>query len=290
MPVVAHEGNPRTNSLAVSGTLDGDVYLIFAGEPAAIPPTPLPAPPPINEPGMTVSCPDVFSWNDDRDDPFTGWTTGRETTTTIETYDPNLAMVVHPSPACYGVIYKSMPQAASFTNSTGTEWPIQQALYQAKFLSLNSGAPRAGLCVAVQDPTRSTANLTLFAVVVDWAAGTSGLYYWKDGDIADLALATSSSITSYTPSVGDVLRVFFRQTDSSIFGSALILDSSWSTAASFDQITLSSGISHPLRCGYIAVGGGQEGEVLFGGVTGASVSDFINLQYTTAASNRNNID
>lgn len=46
---VAHEGNPRTNSLAVSGTLDGDVFITIEGnsvpQPPTVPPTGPTSPP-----------------------------------------------------------------------------------------------------------------------------------------------------------------------------------------------------------------------------------------------------
>ena len=291
---VAHEGNPRTDSITISG---GDVLSTASLE--VILPGPSQAPavtaPTLTGTKLTTICPTVFAWNSDRPDPFNSWddSCGNSDINQVFRYDSGLAMTVNPSPNCYGVLYNEMEQAPSFTNNSGTAWPIQQVFFQTAFLTLLSGAPRAGICIAVQDPTRSTANLTLLALVTDWAAGTTGLYYWAAGDIADLSLATSSQVSSYTPSAGENFRLFFRQTDTGIFGNAFIYTNGFTDIAwqAPNTIDLTASIDNPLNYGYIAVGGGQQGSVLFGGVPGATCIQQSSLaSATNILSQRNNFD
>src|SRR5689334_8055089 len=56
-PTVAHEGNPRMNSLVVSGTLDGEAFITFAAPPFLT----LPAPPDNTTPPADGDCPECMS-------------------------------------------------------------------------------------------------------------------------------------------------------------------------------------------------------------------------------------
>jgi hypothetical protein len=61
MATVAHEGNPRTNSLAVTGTLDGVVYLL----PLITPGPALPAP--VDQPAQTVDAGNITKYDFSKD-------------------------------------------------------------------------------------------------------------------------------------------------------------------------------------------------------------------------------
>ena len=267
MATVAHEGNPReTPALAVSGTLDGGATLILQFPPiigASVTP---PSPPTAQGAIITASCGDVFAWDQNRGDgdpfqwanPCNGDTSGQ----IFRQTDRSAAVTISPHGNCYGVMYRDLMVPGGSGN-------YYEVINLMTFLSLLEGAPRVGICLFVQNPLKDANAITVAALVTDWQAGTTGLYFWNNNSLADFSYATAYDVQSVVPTAGqDYKMVRFNGADagdSCIVG--FIEDSpNGSIAHTFGgDFSFIVDTTNVVAVGVIGVGGGAPGSVLLGG-------------------------
>lgn len=271
--ILAHEGNPRTNSLVVAGTLDGEVVItVEGGNPVPQAPVEPPPEPVVNKTQRTMVCPGVFAWNDNRGDPFIEGMTqkyleaqdffGINVPYIIGIHDNNMVMTCNSTKDCYGVIYFPMFLAGSVTTAPA---PLYTTIMQAAWLGV-TGSPRAGICAAIIDPDNDPDSISLVGLVTDWGAGTTGLYYWPPGSsIGSFDEAAVAGLASFTPSTGNSYRIL-RNWDEidGAYVTASVRDSDGFVVWGSASHTLPANTASNQNLGFIVVGGG-DGVAVFGG-------------------------
>ena len=215
MSSLAHEGNPKEDEIIITGgsvlsTAQLDIDFLFVqgvqGQPNG------PNVPPIADIERTfmASCGEVFFWpgKDDLSPVppilLTNINSGGSTSRYLGT---SVSIQMTPDFHCYGILRTLHPIHASVSGTyVDAGNPYQLHAYYAAFLGLRSGAPRAGICIYVPQ-LNDLHTIKTFGLVTDWAAGTTGLYYWDGvvgagGELRDFQ--TAIEVISYLPDVGDI--------------------------------------------------------------------------------------
>lgn len=204
MSTLAHEGNPKEDSITISGgsvlsTAQLDInFEFFGGGGVQL------TPPAALDVELSTTCAGVFTWptiesGDDwiyfSDAPCFS-TTGSRT----KWADGTLDLTITSTPQCYGVIWKHIdPVAYPNSNPAGCariDWYVG-------FNGVLNGTPRAGPCIWVTDATTHSIAY-LYAMIYNGDLGVVQLVKWDGASLADVGYGSVLGTISVTPSVGDI--------------------------------------------------------------------------------------
>jgi len=187
MSTVAHEGNPRTFSIAVTGTLDGDIFLIPDGD-VPTPPSPLPTEP--NNPPTSGSgdCTGEVEFIQGSLNPVA--------VNQIGSYEQSDPLIVYGvsgenSEPCGALTYVRLPMLPS-----PDLYCVRYGGISGDFriyLDEQLGTPRLGLVIQVN--RESLANsLSAYALIADFTDDTVKLCTWENesANVYDTILSSDS--------------------------------------------------------------------------------------------------
>lgn len=254
---IAHEGNPKEDSITISGgsVLSTATLTIEAPFVPAPPPT---VPPPLEDaPDSDVSCSDVFAWNDGQ----TSFAWGPEPCNTssgdiIRSFDTTGIIRITTTPACYGIHRAQIP---------GLSDSPELFSFSCSFKSLEFGTPIAGPCfMAARNSTFSEA--TCYAIVVDWSTGITSFVKWTNASLSSIAFGSILYQAAYLPTGEEY---FYLASEQGVFGPSM-------TAKIYPEGSFGSGLlwgtdivtettTNISDAGFVAIGGpGSNGRCYFG--------------------------
>jgi hypothetical protein len=204
---VAHEGNPRTNSLAITGTLDGEAWLIptflpgsavsGTDETAIVRDFP-PAPGGIELIRIEQSCGDMFVWTKDyghETSPFnlSSFTNSGQN---WSEYDPTFKLTVRSVVAgCCGIL-RHLPRRPITSNNLSGD-PSSDLRFITRVDSV-SGTPQVGICIWMDESLTSVNSVSCFALIPNYTTEITTLYKFSSDSICNIlngeVLATIASV------------------------------------------------------------------------------------------------
>jgi hypothetical protein len=273
---VAHEGNPRTNSLTVSGTLDGDIFLI----PLPPPPDPVSGTPPedivrpLPPPGPPTFCLDAATIMD------TDEVTFDAESSIIKVYsallDPPAISLVETE----SLVVEHVPGEEAFDitaldytvltgeclagyvicdmihNPDGAAPQGRETSVGLRYVGPVSGLPMSGLCVAVDTTSTNLANFTGWVLLVNEQAQLTQLMYYLNESLAGLPAASHIVATAAMPAVGSLVQMFYARDSNRIEVYNTLADGTFSQPITY---TTATQIVPGTRCNGGLVWVGQSG-------------------------------